>query len=544
MKGVVLAAGLGKRLRPLTLNKPKALVEINGKPLLWYSVQKLKRAGIREICIVTGRYGEKIRAYFGDGSKFGVRITYARQPKPLGIAHALSYAKSFVGESPFVLLLSDNIFQDSIKRLKVEHEKSGAVSSIVLKEVDNPKELGVAEIQKGRIKRLVEKPSVPPSNLAITGIYFFSGPDVFRFIGRLKPSKRGEYEITDTLQMMVSAGKRINPIRITGWWKDTGNFIDLDIAEALLRGGTAVVTGGAGFIGSFLCEMLLDDGLKVVCVDNLSTGRKKNIRHLLRNKNFEFVKHDVKEKFDYPGTVDYVFHMASRASPVDFYKYPIDIMLTNSVGTLNFLELARKKGARFLEASTSEVYGEPLQHPQREEYWGNVNSIGVRSCYDEGKRFSEALVKSYERKYGLDVRIVRIFNTYGPRMQKDDGRLIPNIVNQALTNKPITIYGKGTQTRSFCYVTDLVDGIKRLMYSRYSGEVFNMGNCDEFSVKNVALMVKKMTKSKSRLMYRPLPENDPTKRQPDVSKAKEMLNWIPTVPLEKGLGRTLEYFKK
>jgi nucleoside-diphosphate-sugar epimerase len=299
-----------------------------------------------------------------------------------------------------------------------------------------------------------------------------------------------------------------------------------------------LVTGGAGFIGSWLSRRLLEKGYKVICVDNLSSGRKANIDGL----DLEFIRHDVREPLELD--VDFVFHLASRASPQDFPKHPIDILLTNSLGTYNMLKLAEEKGARFLLASSSEVYGDPLQHPQSEEFWGNVNPIGLRSCYDESKRFSEALAMAFCRKEGVDVRIARIFNTYGEGMRENDGRVIPNFVNQALADKPITVYGDGSQTRSFCYVADMVDGLMRLMFSEnLEGEVINLGNPSEMSILRLAELIAELTDSKSRIVFEPLLQDDPARRRPDITKAKQKLGWQPEVKLEDGLKRVIDYFR-
>lgn len=307
----------------------------------------------------------------------------------------------------------------------------------------------------------------------------------------------------------------------------------------------ALVTGGAGFIGSWLCDRLIEKGYKVICVDNLSSGNKKNIRHLLRNKKFEFIKHDIKKPMKIRGPVGHVFHLSSRASPADFQEHAMDILLTNSSGTLNMLELAREKNARFLLASTSEVYGDPKEHPQGENYWGNVNPIGIRSCYDESKRFAEALTMAFHRRYGLDVRIARIFNTYGPRMRRDDGRAIPNFITQALEGKPMTVYGDGAQTRSFCYITDMVKGLGKLMViNGLGGEAINLGDPNEVSILKTANLIKKLTRSNSKIVFKPLPQDDPIRRRPDISKAEKILGWRPTTPLEEGLQKTVEYFRK
>ena len=304
------------------------------------------------------------------------------------------------------------------------------------------------------------------------------------------------------------------------------------------RGNNVLVTGGAGFIGSWLCERLVQDGYTVTCLDNLSSGRRRNLEHL----NVEFIEDDVRRPLDLK--VDYVFHMASRASPVDFKEHSTDILLTNSLGTYNVLQLSQQNRARFLLASTSEVYGDPVQHPQNEDYWGNVNPIGPRSCYDESKRFAEALTMSAMRD-GLDIRIARIFNTYGERMRGDDGRVIPNFIGQAMGNQPITVYGDGSQTRSFCYVSDMVDGLVRLMFGDdLTGEVVNLGNPNETTILQLAQLVRQLTNSRSEIVFRPLPQNDPSRRKPDITRAQKRLTWQPKIGLEDGLRRTIEYYRE
>jgi dTDP-glucose 4,6-dehydratase len=308
----------------------------------------------------------------------------------------------------------------------------------------------------------------------------------------------------------------------------------------------ALVTGGAGFLPSHLCDRLLAEGIEVVALDNFVTGSPENVAHLEGNPNFTLIEADACEPFTLDGPLDYVFHMASPASPVDFPTIPIEIMMVNSVGTHNSLKLALEKGAKFLMASTSEVYGDPLVHPQPEEYWGNVNSIGVRGVYDESKRFSEALISAYRRKFDLDTKIFRIFNTYGSRMRLDDGRVVPNFIGQALRGEPITVYGTGTQTRSFCYVSDLIDGIYLLSQTdqSVSGPI-NIGNPTERTMLEFAEEIKRLTESSSEIIFVPLPtQDDPKQRRPDNTKAKEILGWEPKVSLEDGLKETIAYFKK
>jgi dTDP-glucose 4,6-dehydratase len=304
-----------------------------------------------------------------------------------------------------------------------------------------------------------------------------------------------------------------------------------------------IVTGGAGFIGSHLCERLLKDGHDVICIDNLGSGTIDNISHLMPNKRFKFIKHNVIDPLQLiEGKIDFIFHLASRASPKDYQEYPVETALANSAGTDMMAKLALAKNAKILFTSTSEAYGEPKEHPQKESYWGNVNPVGVRSCYDESKRFGEALLMAYHREYKLDIKIVRIFNTYGPRMRLDDGRVIPNFITQALKDEPITIYGDGSQTRSFCYVGDMVDGLVKMMMSKEMGPK-NLGNPKEFTMLETANVIIKLTKSKSKFEYLPLPEDDPTKRQPDISKARLFLDWEPKVEFEDGLKKTVEWFK-
>ncbi|MFH1201288.1 MAG: UDP-glucuronic acid decarboxylase family protein [Candidatus Omnitrophota bacterium] len=303
-----------------------------------------------------------------------------------------------------------------------------------------------------------------------------------------------------------------------------------------------VITGGAGFIGSHLGEHLLKEGNRIICIDNLITGKIDNIQGLLINSNFKFIQHDVTKFIDIEGPVDYVLHFASPASPVDYLTYPIQTLKVGSLGTHNSLGLAKAKKAKFLLASTSEVYGDPLVHPQREDYWGNVNCVGPRGVYDEAKRFAESITLAYHRTHKLDTKIIRIFNTYGEKMRSHDGRVIPNFITQALSHKPITVYGKGNQTRSFCYILDLVEGITRIMKSG-SSEPINLGNPREYKVLELAKIIIKMTGSKSKIIYESLPQDDPKQRCPDISKAKKLLSWQPKVKLEEGLMKTILWFK-
>jgi dTDP-glucose 4,6-dehydratase len=302
-----------------------------------------------------------------------------------------------------------------------------------------------------------------------------------------------------------------------------------------------VVTGAAGFIGSHLCETLLDRGDSVVGIDNLRTGDLANIRHL-RDREFEFLRHDVTRYIDVEGPVDFILHFASPASPIDYLELPIQTLKVGSLGTHNALGLAKAKNAKFLLASTSEVYGDPLEHPQTESYWGNVNPIGPRGVYDEAKRFAEAMTLAYHRYHGLDTRIVRIFNTYGPRMRLRDGRAVPAFMSQALRGEDVTIFGDGRQTRSFCYVSDLVSGILKLMASSTNDPV-NIGNPHEVTIEDIARTIVRLVDSKSQLVYRELPVDDPKQRRPDITRARTLLGWEPRVSLEDGLLSTVDYFK-
>ncbi|WP_165244981.1 UDP-glucuronic acid decarboxylase family protein [Paludisphaera soli] len=304
-----------------------------------------------------------------------------------------------------------------------------------------------------------------------------------------------------------------------------------------------VITGGAGFVGSHLCERFLAEGDEVVCVDNLLTGTLRNIEHLDANPKFRFIEHNVSEPLEIDGAVDNVLHFASPASPADYLAHPIATLKVGSLGTHNALGLAKAKDARFLLASTSEVYGDPDVHPQVEEYWGHVNPIGPRGCYDEAKRFAEAITMAYHRFHGVKTHIVRIFNTYGPRMRLNDGRVLPNFMKQALRGEPITMYGKGDQTRSFCFVTDLVDGIYRLLHSEYALPV-NIGNPSEITVHQLAEeIIALVDGTKSRIIYEDLPEDDPKRRRPDITKAQKLLGWNPTIDRAEGLKTTLAYFR-
>jgi len=302
-----------------------------------------------------------------------------------------------------------------------------------------------------------------------------------------------------------------------------------------------LVTGGAGFIGSHLCERLLGEGNEVLCLDNFFTGRRENIFHLLDNPRFELLRHDVTEPVLLE--VDQIYNLACPASPVHYQFNPVKTVKTNVMGTINMLGLAKRVRARILQASTSEVYGDPLVHPQTEDYWGNVNPIGLRSCYDEGKRLAETLMTDYHRQNKVDIRIARIFNTYGPRMLEDDGRVVSNFIVQALRGQPLTLYGEGQQTRSFCYVDDLIEGLVRLMNARDLHEPVNLGNPGEFTIMQLAEEVIKACESKSGFTYLPLPADDPRQRQPDITRAQAALGWNPTIPLHEGLKKTVEDFK-
>jgi UDP-glucuronate decarboxylase len=303
-----------------------------------------------------------------------------------------------------------------------------------------------------------------------------------------------------------------------------------------------LVTGGAGFVGSHLCERLLADGHEVVCLDNFFTGTHANVAHLRKHPRFELFRHDVQETLTME--VDQIFHLACPASPIHYQRNPVRTIRTAVEGTLNLLDVARECGARILIASTSEVYGDPAEHPQTEAYWGNVNPIGPRACYDEGKRCAEALATAYASQYGVEVRIARIFNTYGPRMHENDGRVVSNFIVQALSGQPLTVFGDGKQTRSFCYVTDLIEGFVRLMASEHGADPVNLGNPRESSMLELATLIKQMTGSKSDIVHASLPKDDPVRRNPNIARAQKLLRgWTPVVPLEKGIEATITYFR-
>jgi dTDP-glucose 4,6-dehydratase len=304
-----------------------------------------------------------------------------------------------------------------------------------------------------------------------------------------------------------------------------------------------VITGGAGFVGSHLCERFLAEGHEVLCVDNLITGNLGNVEHLRRHDNFTFIRHDISHPIEIDGPVDNILHFASPASPVDYLRHPIHTLKVGSLGTHNTLGLAKLKKARYLLASTSEVYGDPEQHPQREDYWGHVNPIGVRGVYDEAKRFAEAMTMAYYRSHKVNTHIVRIFNTYGCRMRLDDGRVLPNLMGQALRGEPLTVYGDGSQTRSFCYVDDLVEGIYRLLFADFH-EPVNVGNPNEVTILEFAQEILSLSGSRSSIAYKPLPQDDPRVRRPDITRAKQLLGWEPKIDRHEGLQRTLNYFRE
>ena len=305
---------------------------------------------------------------------------------------------------------------------------------------------------------------------------------------------------------------------------------------------TVLISGGAGFLGSHLCDKFIKEGFKVIGMDNLITGRIKNINHLLSNKNFNFIEHDITNFINVESNIDYILHFASPASPIDYLKIPIQTLKVGSLGTHNLLGLARVKKARILLASTSEIYGDPLEHPQTETYNGNVDTIGTRGVYDEAKRFLESITMAYHRVHGVETRIVRIFNTYGPRMRLNDGRVIPAFIGQCLRGEPITVFGDGSQTRSFCYVEDQINGIFKLLFSNYQFPV-NIGNPNEISILEFTKEIKELTRSNSKLVFKELPENDPLKRKPDISLAKKILSWEPHIDRKEGLQKTIDYFK-
>ncbi len=339
-----------------------------------------------------------------------------------------------------------------------------------------------------------------------------------------------------------SVGKGFQVVIVGGDGYTRRRMTKAKITKNKTKQPVSLVTGGAGFLGSHLVDLLLSRGHRVIAIDNFVTGRVDNIAHLAGNQNFRFIQQDVTEFIFLDGPVNYVWHFASPASPIDYAELPIQTLKVGSLGTHKALGLAKEKGARFFLASTSEIYGDPLVHPQREDYWGNVNTIGPRGCYDEAKRFAEALTMAYHREHGIETRIVRIFNTYGPRMRLNDGRVVPSFIGSALRNKPLAVFGDGSQTRSFCYCADLIEGIYRLMMSDEVLPV-NIGNPREMTVLEFAREIIRLTGSKSKIVFKPLPKDDPKQRKPDIGKARRLLKWEPKVDLESGLQETISYFR-
>ena len=339
-----------------------------------------------------------------------------------------------------------------------------------------------------------------------------------------------------------SVGKGFQVVIVGGDGYTRRRMTKTKITKNKTKQPVSVVTGGAGFLGSHLVDLLLSRGHRVIAIDNFVTGTVDNIAHLAGNQNFRFIQQDVTEFIFLDGPVNYVWHFASPASPIDYAELPIQTLKVGSLGTHKALGLAKEKGARFFLASTSEIYGDPLVHPQREDYWGNVNTIGPRGCYDEAKRFAEALTMAYHREHGIETRIVRIFNTYGPRMRLNDGRVVPSFIGSALRNKPLAVFGDGSQTRSFCYCADLIEGIYRLMMSDEVLPV-NIGNPREMTVLEFAREIIRLTGSKSKIVFKPLPKDDPKQRKPDIGKARRLLKWEPKVDLESGLQETISYFR-
>ena len=339
-----------------------------------------------------------------------------------------------------------------------------------------------------------------------------------------------------------SVGKGFQVVIVGGDGYTRRRMTKAKITKNKTKQPVSLVTGGAGFLGSHLVDLLLSRGHRVIAIDNFVTGRADNIAHLAGNQNFRFIQQDVTEFIFLDGPVNYVWHFASPASPIDYAELPIQTLKVGSLGTHKALGLAKEKGARFFLASTSEIYGDPLVHPQREDYWGNVNTIGPRGCYDEAKRFAEALTMAYHREHGIETRIVRIFNTYGPRMRLNDGRVVPSFIGSALRNKPLAVFGDGSQTRSFCYCADLIEGIYRLMMSDEVLPV-NIGNPREMTVLEFAREIIRLTGSKSKIVFKPLPKDDPKQRKPDIGKARRLLKWEPKVDLESGLQETISYFR-
>ncbi len=555
MKCIILCAGYATRLYPLTRETPKPLLEVGGKPILSYILDKINELpSIDTIYIVTN---DKFYAAFeewkktaGDRRIIIINDETKTNDDRLGAIGDIHFTVQTQKIDDDVLIIAgDNLFEFSLLHLHrfFTEKKASAVAlyDVRQKEIAAHK-LGVVMIDtQQKIIDFEEKPALPKTTLISTACYTLTKKDLRTLEHCITENKKPD-NLGDFIKYL-SLHAHVYGYVFSERWFDIGTHEQLAYAHSVLQKKSAdiktiLITGGTGFIGSHLCEHFLAKGHQVICVDNLITGSLENIERFRNNKNFKFIHHDVSRHIVINEPIDFILHFASPASPVDYQKIPIQTLKVGSLGTHNTLGLAVAKKATYFLASTSEVYGDPLVNPQPESYWGNVNPVGPRGCYDEAKRFAEALTMAYHKVHKLDTKIVRIFNTYGPRMRKDDGRVVPNFITQALCGNPLTVYGDGKQTRSFCYVSDLVEGIEKLLFSKIN-EPVNLGNPHEHTILEFAQRIKEITQSKSKIIFKPLPLDDPHVRCPDITRAKKELGWSPHIMLEDGLKKTVAYFK-
>lgn len=562
MKAIILAAGYATRLYPLTKDKPKPLLEVKGQTILGHILDELHLLKeLDEVFIVTNDRFFKNFLEWKDNYRGTLKVTIVNDRTKsnedrLGSLGDIKYVIETMNvQEDVIIVAGDNLFEFSLREMmRLYNEKKKPVVALYdVLDLELAKQYGIVSVDGSKkIIHFEEKPANPKSTLSSTGIYVYP----MKTIGKLMEfvEKHGKKDKAGDFLEWLHKEEEVYCHLTKDKWFDIGTMDQLEKAcrEFNIPGHrikhkkkkTILVTGGAGFLGSFLCDALIAEN-RVICVDNFFTGSEENIKHLLANPNFRLIKHDIiTPLFIDDEKIDQLYNLACPASPVHYQYNAIRTVKANILGTMNMLGLAKKHNARILQASTSEVYGDPLMHPQKESYRGNVNPIGIRACYDEGKRCAETLMFDYHRQNNVDIRVVRIFNTYGPRMAANDGRVVSNFIIQAIKGDDITIYGSGKQTRSFCYVSDLIDGMVRMMgQEEFAGPV-NLGNPDEFTILELAENVIKITKSKSRVVFKPLPNDDPERRKPDIILAKEKLGWEPKVNLNEGLKDTIQYFKE
>lgn len=552
MKGVILAAGYATRLYPLTQNTAKPLLLVAKTPIITHVVRKIEEVKeVDHIYVVTNHRFYSDFCSWEKSVKSTIPITILddgtqSNDDRLGAVGdtALAIKKANLDDD-LLLIAGDNLFDFSLLEM-VQFFHSQKKSVIALKDVGDRTlakgTYGVIELDKEKkVIGFEEKPLSPKTSLVATAAYIYPR-SLMKKISDLGVAKT-KLDNAGDLFALIAREEGACGFEFSTRWYDIGNLLQYREADNIYSQKTVLVTGCGGFLGSHLCEYLLQKGYSVVGMDNYTTGNRKNTEILRKYPSFTFIEFDVTKYIDMNRDIDYIMHFASPASPIDYQQIPIKTLKVGAMGTHNLLGLALKKQAKFFLASTSEVYGDPLVHPQPESYWGNVNPVGIRGCYDEAKRYAEALTMAYHRVHHIDTKIVRIFNTYGPRMRKDDGRVVPAFIGEALAGKDITVFGDGSQTRSFCYVSDLIEGIHRLMLSDENMPT-NIGNQQEMSVLIFAKEIIRLTGSKSKLKFLPLPQDDPKTRRPDITKAKAILGWEPRVSLEDGLKKTIEWFRE